>query len=57
MRGLVIGLAGAGAAFMAAFWTSLLVKGQANLTALALGVALIGLAAGVLAVGRQPVKR
>lgn len=42
---------------MAAFWTSLLVKGQANLTALALGVALIGLAAGVLAVGRQPVKR
>jgi hypothetical protein len=48
MRGLVIGLTGAGAAFMAGFWVSVLVKGTANLTALALGLALIALAVGVL---------
>lgn len=57
MRGLVIGLTGAGAAFMAAFWSSLMVKGEASLTALVLGVALIVIAAGVLVVGRRGVKQ
>ena len=57
MRGLVIGLAGAGAVMMAAFWESLFIKDGIDLTALVLGVVLILSAAGVLVASRPKVKQ